>query len=791
MIGKTIAHYNIVGKLGQGGMGEVYLAEDTHLDRQVALKFLPAHYASDPGALARFEREAKSAAALQHPHIITVFEVGQHGGRPFIAMEYIDGDRLSDLIERKDLSIEHAVEIAVQVCDGLDEAHRAGIIHRDIKPDNILLDKAGRVKLTDFGLATSTGMTRITQEGFTVGTLQYMSPEQTGGAVLDARSDLFSFGAILYEMVTGQLAFRGESAAAIVSAVSSQTPQPLSRFNNQAPPELERIVFKALSKDRATRYQSAADMLADLRQLRATLAGSSTPYSSSGVLAKLKSRARLPVIAVAVVAVVVIGIFVWRTGRDQPVEPTPVAPTSPAQADKPSVAVLPLDNLSRDPDEEYFADGMTEMLITSLAQIGGLRVTSRTSVMQYKGTTKSIPEIASELGVTTIVEGSVMRVGDQVRVTAQLIDAVSDEHLWAQNYDRDMKDVLSLQSEVARAVANAVAVRLSPEESVRLAASSAVDPRALDEYLKGRFLWSRRTEEAVREALAHFRAAVDLAPDFALGHAGMADAHIVAAGYNWMEPRQAAPIALEAAEKALALDPMAGEPHASRGDLAYHVEHDFALAARELDRALALSPSYATAYYWRAEVSIVDGRTEEAIQLLRRAIELDPLNPFPNFLLAFAQGLAGRLDEAERGYRRVLEFSPGYSMAWGALVRLDITRGKTTEALATAHRAVEENPSASNLATLGVALGLAGKTNEARSILARLRDLGRQRWVSPYEFARVEAALGDRAAALADLRAAIEARDFWMPELKVHVDIEFQNFVGDPEFEKLIDGIGS
>lgn len=616
---KTIAHYRIIEKIGAGGMGDVFLAEDTRLDRRVALKFLPDRFASNPDALARFKREAKSAAALRHPNIVTIFDIGRHDEQSFIAMEYIEGDRLSDVIARDDLTIERAIDIATQVCDALEEAHGAGIIHRDIKPDNILFDKAGRVKLADFGLATGTQMTKITQEGTTVGTVHYMSPEQVRGEDVDPNSDLFSLGAILYEMVTRQMAFPGEHHAAITYAVTSVDPQPLSRFNNRATPELERIVSKGLMKDPTMRYHSAADLRTDLRQLTDTI-GSATAASSTRP-APARSRARVPVIVGAVVAMVVVAFLAWQALRNPQSDlSTGMTPGD----DRPSVAVLPLENLSGDPNEEYFADGMTETLITSLAQIGGLRVISRTSVMQYKDTIRSIPEIAAKLGVTTVVEGSVMRIGNEVRVTAQLIDGRTDEHLWAQNYDREMKSVLVLQSDVARAIADEIHVVLTPAEHSRLAAVPNVNPDAYNAYLRGLTDWNRRDEEDLRAALGHFRQAIEIDPDYAQAHAALANTYVIMGHWGYEPLELTFDIAEAEARKALELDPNLAQAYAALAAIKHERDLDVTEARRLFKKAIELAPGFASAHQWLGEVELYLGNYDIALGCFSRALDLDP-----------------------------------------------------------------------------------------------------------------------------------------------------------------------
>ena len=787
-VGRRLGPYEITGKLGAGGMGEVYRAIDTRLGREVAIKVLPAAWANDRERLERFENEARAASALNHANILTVHDFGSEEGVPYLVTELLRGETVRALLARGPVPRERARAIAIDVCRGLAAAHRAGVVHRDLKPENLFLVEEGPTKILDFGLArvespeiepdqlADSPTLLATAPGTVLGTAAYMAPEQVRSERADARSDLFALGVVLQEMLTGENPFQRDSIVESLHAILKEDVAAESSAMSQTAGPLAPVVRRCLEKDPQRRFQSASDLGFALE----ALSGASPALHPAPPRQRRRGGAWIvAAMGVATLAVIVLLLVSYRSS------PAATAAESPIR----SLAVLPFANLSEDRANDYFSAGMTEALTTELAQLTALKVIANNSAAHFRDSSRPLGEIAHELGVEGLISGSVLRQGDRVRISARLQAAESGRVVWAESYERPAQDVLALQGEVARAIAEALALRLSPEEESRLRDGRTVDPRALDEYLEGRYLWTQRTERSVRAGLSHFRAAVDLDPSFALGETGIADSYIILAAYDWMEPHEALPLAVAAAERAQQLDPRAGEPHASRGDLAIHYDRDLVRAAAELDRAIELSPGYAPAYHWRGEAALFAGRFDEAVRFMSKALELDPRATAAQAQIATAYQALGDPAKAERSFRLAHEISPGYSSPAGELVRIDLEAGRAQAGLAAARRAVEEDPTPSDLATLGVALALTGDPDGARTELARLAARQGSGWLSPYELARVEAALGEREAMLRHLQQAVDANVFAVQALSVAPDLEFRRYLGQPAFEAIRGGI--
>jgi len=675
MIGQTLGHFQILEKIGAGGMGVVYRAHDERLDRDVALKVLPEGTLADETARKRFRKEALALAKLSHPNIGAIYDFDTQTGVDFLAMEYIPGVTLSDRLASGPLSQKEIAHLGTQLADGLGAAHQQGVVHRDLKPGNLRITPDGRVKILDFGLAKllrPTGgddLTRsISETQATAGTLPYMAPEQLRGEPADPRTDIYALGVVLYELATGRRPFEQRLATALAGDIQHKPPPPPGRLNPDLAPRLEEIILKCLEKEQENRYQSAKELEVDLRRLgtpRTTAAGTSRAARAARIRAAWTAG-----LAAALFAAVLAGLDVGGL-RQRLLGHTP-----PPQIG--SLAVLPLENLSHEPEQDYFAEGMTEELITNLAKIRGLRVISRTSVMQYRGTMKPVREIGRELNVDAVVEGSVLRSGDRVRITAQLIRAATDTHVWAESYERELRDVLALQNEVARAIANRIGVELTPQERVRLASARPLNFEAYQLYLRGRYFWNKRDPASIKKAVGYFQQAVDKDPDYALGYAGLADA------YSFLPdvPRQeqgAKGKALYA--KALELDNNLAEAHAGLGLLAaYALEWEN--SEREFKRAIELNPNYASAHQWYASLLDAEGRMEEAKAEIQRAVESDPLSSIINTRMAYHLALEGHLDEAIAQFHRVLEINPNFGTALSFLAATYEEKGMFAEAIA-------------------------------------------------------------------------------------------------------------
>lgn len=778
-------------------MGEVYLAQDTLLDRKVAIKILPAEFHADEPAKKRLVVEARAAAKLDHPNICSVYEVGEAEGRQFIAMQYVEGETLNVRAARKPLDLSEILSIATQVADALAEAHAHAIIHRDIKPANIILTRRGQAKVMDFGLAKSIGGTAdseaktesfLTAPGTILGTLPYMSPEQVTGDQIDARSDVFSFGAMLYELISGRQPFTGGSAAATASAILTHEPPSLARFVDELPDELQRIVRKCLEKDREQRYQSARDLTIDLQSIRrqvesapAQLLSESRLTSKSTATARSPSGSRplgLPLsrtlLALAVITLVSAGLIYFLFFRRPP-----VATTLQIR----SLAVLPLENLSGDPAQEYFADGMTEAVTSELAKIGALRVISRTSAMQYKGVRKPLPDIARELNVDGIVQGSVLRSGGRVKIAVQLIRGGTDQQVWSGEHVRELTDILALQSDVARAIAKQVQIQLTAQETVRLSSSAKVNPEAHDAYLRGRFYWNKDAREDLERARNYFEEALNKDPLYAPAHAGLADYYSVLPFYTNARPDDVFPKAKESVAKALQIDNSLAEAHGTRAYILTYYDWNWAEAELEFQQALALNPNDATLRHRYSRYLSSLGRVDEALAEIERARLLDPNDLVIKANVGVIYYFARQYDRAIDELKKVLRDHPDFGTAhWG--LGLAYEQKKLYDEASVELQKAAERRGTNALASLGHFYGVIGRKKEARDILSELTKRAGKESVSGYQLALVHIGLGDTEAAMEALQQAYREHATLLSYLKM--DPRFDPLRGDPRFQDLL-----
>ena len=830
--GTVIEHYKIASPLGIGGMGEVYLAEDVRLERKVAVKILPSELVKDKRRLLRFEQEARAVSSLNHPNIITLHEIGQIDDMHYLVTEFVEGETLRQRLNKGAIELMDVLDIAIQICNALAAAHAAGIIHRDIKPDNVMLRPDGYVKILDFGIAKLTEKSQpqepielesentfirtavTTEPGIIIGSPNYMSPEQARGLAVDERTDIFSLGVMLYEMIAGRRPFEGETVSDLIVALLDKEPPPLHYFAPDLPERFTRTIKKALAKKRSERHQHITEMLTDLRRVKQrlefeaglepslppepkdssqqatvvtgghrldentdaeqTLELTTTRSGRRKVTTEISRRAkrlRLAVIVVCLLGAITVLFFLLKGGKNR----------------IDSVAVLPLVNISGDESAEYLSDGITESLINNLSRSPKLRVMSRNSVFQYKGQTIDPREVGKKLGVDAILTGRIQQRGDALAINIELINTKDNSQVWGQHFNRKLADLVMMQEEIARQVSDNLQLRLSNEERQQVMKGNTDNVEAYQLYLRGRYQWNKRDADAMERGIEYFKKAIELDPNYACAYAGLADCYALLGEYERLPIKESLPLAKAAAQRAIELDSTLAEAHTSLAAV-YEYEWNWGEAEKEYKLAIEKNPNYATAYHWYGIYLSSMRRFAESELALRAALNLDPLSPIINTGLGRMLWSAGRYDEAVTQLKKTLEVEPEFAEAHFQFGLAYEGKREYQEAAAEFQKAVELFKDPAMRGWVAREYALMGKVTEAQKIVTELQTLSKTRYVSPYMMAISYAALGDRKQTADWLERVFQERSYYVVWLKV--DPIFDAYRHDANFQDLLRRIG-
>jgi len=777
VIGESISHYKIIEKIGEGGMGIVYKAEDTKLKRTVALKFLPPGYSSEPEAKNRFIHEARAASALDHPNICNIYEINETEEKQnYIAMAFYDGDSLKSKLASGILSIEESIEIAIELAKGLSRAHEEGIIHRDIKPANVIITSHNEVKILDFGLAKFSGQSKLTKTGTTVGTVAYMSPEQLSGNQVDNKTDIWALGVALYEMLSGKLPFEGDYEQAIMYAIMNENPASLKEFVSDIPEELEQVVNTALQKDPDDRYQNMSEMLTDLKRIQT---GESITISPSwklifGITKRKRRRLLVSAIVTLLISIVlytfVSQYFFKQESRDI------------------YIALLPLKSISDEENQDWFSDGITEALNTDLSKISGLQVIGNRSVMQFAGTDELISDIARDLDASHIIEGSVTKIEDDIRISIRLIEPEKNETIWAENYNREYRNLLILQSEIAQNIASQVKISLTQEEELMFASLSEVNPKAHEYYLKAKYNIVKRTPQGNEEAKRYLDAALKEDSTWAPAYAALAQYYLSLAFYVSIPPGELMAQAKSAVQKALELDPLDFEPHWTQAYIAWSYDWDWTSAESGFKRAISLNPNNSTATLVYSWFLAHQGRHEEAIKLARKAYRLDPLFNGAGRNLGAVLNCAGRYADAVEHLQEMIILHPNDVQTLLRIGNSYLGSEMYDEAIEKMEKIVKLTGGsfAPFKAYLAKTYAAAGKEEQARKILRELLEIEKNSYVAPTNIASIYMELGEKEIAIDWLEKGYELRDPQMPHLRYHAYFNYESMCSEPRYMELL-----
>jgi serine/threonine protein kinase/tetratricopeptide (TPR) repeat protein len=786
--GSTFAgRYQIIEELGKGGMGKVYKALDKEIDGRVALKLIKSEIAADEKTINRFRNELKIARDIAHKNVCRMYHLAKHEGTHYIVMEYVSGEDLKSFIRRsRQLTPGTAISIAKQVCEGLSEAHKLGTVHRDLKPQNIMIDKDGNARIMDFGIARTLKEKGITGAGVMIGTPEYMSPEQVEAKEVDQRSDIYSLGVILYEMVTGRVPFEADTPFAVGMKHKSEIPQDPKELNSQIPADLSKVILRCLEKDKAKRYQSADELHTELSNIEKGIPTTEKivpdrrPSTSKEITVTFGLK-KLLIPALVVVALIILAVVIWQLLPSKEAVPVPTT--------KPSIAVLPFADLSPQKDQEYFCDGMANAIINALSNIKGLSVRARGSSFAFKGQQQDLREIGKRLNVSTVLDGTVQKAGNRVRLTAQLINVTDESLLWSGQYDQELDNIFDIQDEITQAIVDNLELKLLGGEKAKLTKRYTEDVQAFSLYSRGLYYWNRRTGEAMKKAIDYFEQAIEEDSTYALAYVGLADSYNLLSLYSGVNPEEAFPKAREAAEKALEIDETLGEAHNSLAYFKERYDWDFPGAEREFKRAIELSPNYAVGRFWYGELLAIIGRFDEAIEEMKKALELDPISLIINASLGWAYRAAKKSDQAIIQLRKTIEMDPNFLPAHLYLGFVYTGVKKYPEAIVELEKARElSGRSAISLAYLGVAYAQAGKHEEAKRILEELEAISKQQYIAPWLMGGIYAGLGEKDKAFEFLQKAVEEQDEHLLFLKIDGTVD--PLRSDPRFKELLKKMG-